>query len=65
MVQRDTGRNFTKTGDDLLRTNVPHRAKFHRAAPNDEREMRYNFLYTLQYFGASGTLWAKIDHYWP
>jgi len=38
---------FTKIGDDLLRSTAPHRAKCHRARPNNVREKRYNF-YTLQ-----------------
>jgi len=37
------GPKFTKIGDDLLRTNAPHRAKFYRTEPNDVQEKRYIF----------------------
>jgi len=52
LCSRKSGPKFTKLPYDLLRANAPHCAKFPRARPNDVRKKRYNFFYTLQYFGA-------------
>ena len=62
---RKSGPKFTKIGGDLLRTNAYHRAKFHRARPNNVREKRYNFFYFVQYFGIAGTSSAKVHQSWP
>ena len=40
LCSQKTGPKFTKIPYDLLRTNVPHCAKFHRARPKDERGER-------------------------
>jgi len=44
LFSRKSVPKFTKIGDDLLRTNAPHHAKFHRAPSNDVGEKRYHFL---------------------
>jgi len=40
--------NFTKIADLLLRTNAPHRTKFHRTWPNDVRSRKaLQFLHSV------------------
>jgi len=50
-----SGPKFTKIGEDLLRTNAPNHAKFHRCQHNDVREKRYKFFLPPSRFeGLSG-----------
>jgi len=56
---------FIKVGDDLLRTNPPHRAKFRRARPYDVWEKRYKLFLHLSVFwhpvlGQSSSIWVVM-----
>jgi len=53
---------FNKTGEDLLRTNTPKRAKFHRCQPNGVREKRYNFLHPSVFWRPRGTPGPKFTN---
>jgi len=55
---------FAKIGKDLLRTNAPHHAKFHRAWPQDVRT-KCNILHPSVFWGLMGIPWAKVHQYWP
>ena len=57
VLPKKSGPKFTKTGEDLLRINAAHHAKFHCGRSNDVQEKRYKifFLHLSIFWRPRGT----------
>jgi len=53
-------KKFIKIGDDLLRTNAPYHAKFHRSRSNDVIKKRYKLFTHFSILAPQGTLCTKV-----
>jgi len=60
LCSRKNWTNFTKIEGDLLRTNAPYHAEFHRSWSNDVREKRYNFCTPFIILASQGTPCTKV-----
>jgi len=67
MVSRDRRPEFIKTGDDRLRTNARHRAKFRHSQPNGIYEKSVTIFFTFAILaphgdplGLSSPIWVVI-----